>query len=124
MDWVHNIHILSWVAYLPMLGALVIVFAFKKDQGPSIRKFATGVAFFDFLLSLALWYGFDPSGELFQFRESHTWIETIGVRYEFGIDGIALLWLTFYPAISAVGGAQLGWRLGKQLDELSLYWFW
>jgi hypothetical protein len=40
------------------------------------------------------------------------------------IDGIALVWLTFYPAISAVGGAQLGWRLGKQLDDLSLYWFW
>jgi hypothetical protein len=40
------------------------------------------------------------------------------------IDGIALLWLTFYPAISAVGGGQIGWRLGKQLDELSLYWFW
>lgn len=40
------------------------------------------------------------------------------------IDGIAILWLTFYPAISAVGGAQIGWRLGKQLDELSLYWFW
>jgi hypothetical protein len=40
------------------------------------------------------------------------------------IDGIALLWLTFYPALSAIGGAQVGWRLGKQLDELSLYWFW
>jgi len=40
------------------------------------------------------------------------------------IDGIALVWLTLYPAISAVGGAQIGWRLGKQLDELSLYWFW
>ena len=91
MDWVHNMHILSWVAYTPLLGALVIIFAFKKDQGPSIRKFATGVALLDFLLSLALWYGFDPGGELFQFRESHSWIETIGVRYEFGIDGIALL---------------------------------
>ena len=40
------------------------------------------------------------------------------------IDGIALVWLTVYPALSAVGGAQVGWRLGKQLDELSLYWFW
>jgi hypothetical protein len=40
------------------------------------------------------------------------------------IDGIALMWLTFYPLISVVGGAQIGWRLGKQLDDLSLYWFW
>lgn len=40
------------------------------------------------------------------------------------IDGIALVWLTLYPAICAVAGAQIGWRLGKQLDDLSLYWFW
>ena len=40
------------------------------------------------------------------------------------IDGIALVWLTLYPVIGAMGGAQIGWRLGKQLDELSLYWFW
>lgn len=40
------------------------------------------------------------------------------------IDGIVLLWLTLYPVTSVVGGAQIGWRLGKQLDELSLYWFW
>ena len=30
-------------------------------------------------------------GSSFQFRESCAWIELIGVRYEFGIDGIALL---------------------------------
>ena len=31
------------------------------------------------------------NGELFQFRESAAWIDTLGVRYEFGVDGIALL---------------------------------
>jgi len=40
------------------------------------------------------------------------------------IDGIALLWLTVYPVVSAIAGGQIGWRLGKQLDELSVYWFW
>jgi hypothetical protein len=39
------------------------------------------------------------------------------------IDGIALLWVTLCPVVSALVGAQVGWRLGKQLDELSLYWF-
>jgi hypothetical protein len=40
------------------------------------------------------------------------------------IDGIALLWLTVYPVVSVIAGGQLGWRLGKQLDELSLYYYW
>ena len=40
------------------------------------------------------------------------------------IDGIAMVWLTLYPVTTTVAGAQIGWRLGKQLDDLSLYWFW
>lgn len=40
------------------------------------------------------------------------------------VDGIASLWLTVSPLVNAVAGAQIGWRLGKQLEELSLYYFW
>ena len=90
-DWVHQVPILSIICYLPLLGALAVIFLFKKDQGESVRKFATGIALVDFLISIPLWFVFERDGELFQFRESLTWIETLGVRYEFGIDGIALL---------------------------------
>ena len=87
-DWVKEVPILSWVCYLPLLGAVPLFF--MRDP-KMIARFATGVAAADFLLSLPLWFAFERDGELFQFRESATWIETIGVRYEFGIDGIALL---------------------------------
>ncbi len=93
-DWVHNVPILSIVCYVPLAGALVIMFAMKSGQEAAIRKLATGVAFVDFLISLPLWFAFNPNATgdaIFQFRESHSWIESIGVRYEFGIDGIALL---------------------------------
>ncbi|MFL6196511.1 MAG: NuoM family protein, partial [Thermoanaerobaculia bacterium] len=90
-DWIHNVPILSIICYLPLAGSLVIMFAMRNDQGGAIRKFATGVAFVDFLISVPLWFAFDRNGELFQFRESAPWIDSIGVRYEFGIDGVALL---------------------------------
>ena len=79
-DWVHNVPILSIVCYLPLAGALVVMFAMKSGQEAAIRKFATGVAFVDFLISLPLWFAFDRGGELFQFRESARWIDSIGVR--------------------------------------------
>jgi NADH-quinone oxidoreductase subunit M len=93
-DWVHNIPILSIVAYVPLLGALVIIFLMKTGQTALIRKFATGVVVLDFFLSLPLWFAFNRNGvgeQLFQFQEKHDWIKSIGVRYELGIDGIALL---------------------------------
>jgi len=90
-DWVHSVPILSIVAYVPLAGALIVIFFLKNDQGSAIRKFATGVAALDFLISLPLWFAFKSGGDLFQFRESHSWIQSIGVKYEMGIDGIALL---------------------------------
>jgi NADH-quinone oxidoreductase subunit M len=90
-DWAHHVPILSIVCYVPLLGALAIVFGMKSDNPAAIRKLATAVAGIDFLLSLPLWFAFDRGGALFQFRESAPWIDAIGVRYEFGIDGIALL---------------------------------
>jgi hypothetical protein len=40
------------------------------------------------------------------------------------IDGIVLLILTLYPLVSAGAGVQIGWRLGKHIEEMQLYWFW
>src|SRR6185436_12520930 len=88
-----HVPILSIICYVPLLGALILLFV-PKDRTAFIRQFATGVALLDFLVSVPLWFAFErgASGDrLFQFRESHPWIESIGARYEFGIDGIALL---------------------------------
>ena len=90
-DWVHQIPILSLICYVPLVGALLIMLFMKGQQSATIRKFATVVAGLDFLLSIPLWFAFDRQGELFQFRESARWIESLGIGYEFGIDGIALL---------------------------------
>jgi hypothetical protein len=40
------------------------------------------------------------------------------------VDGIALLWVSLNPLFNAAGGAQIGWRLGAQVEELALYYFW
>jgi len=40
------------------------------------------------------------------------------------IDGIALLWLSATPLVHAAAGAQIGWKLGQELEKLTMYWFW
>ena len=40
------------------------------------------------------------------------------------IDAIALLWFTLNPFVHAFSGAQIGRRLGKQLEDMTMYWFW
>jgi NADH-quinone oxidoreductase subunit M len=99
--------ILNIVTYIPLIGALVILFFLRKENGKAIRYTATAVAVIDFIVSLYLWFNFDPHGtgaRLFQFRETYSWIPSLGVQYDFGIDGIALLLilLTTFMGIIAI----------------------
>jgi hypothetical protein len=40
------------------------------------------------------------------------------------VDGIVLVILTLFPLVSTGAGVQIGWRLGKHIEEMQLYWFW
>src|SRR6266851_5184257 len=89
-----SIPILSIITYIPLIGALLIVFFIRSDNANAIKRFATIVAIVDFLGSIPLWFYFDPKRpgiSNFQFRETFDWIPSLGVQYSFGIDGIALL---------------------------------
>jgi len=99
-DWVRGIPILSLICYLPLAGALVVVFGLKDPR--TIRRFATGIALLDFLLAVPLWFAYDPAGKLFQFTEDGEWIPAIGVRYQLGIDGIALLLVLLTTLLGAL----------------------
>src|SRR5438067_2362687 len=100
--------ILYWITYTPLIGALVILF-FQRD-GRTIRYTATIVAVIDFLVSLVLWFKFDPKATgdaMFQFRWTTEWIPSLGVKYDFGVDGIAVLLiiLTTFMGIIAIASS-------------------
>src|SRR5205085_870639 len=86
--------ILSLITYVPLIGALIIVFFIRRENAGAIKAVATIVAAIDFILSIPLWLYFNPKGsgaKMFQFTESWDWIPSLGVKYSFGIDGISLL---------------------------------
>ncbi len=86
--------ILNIVTYIPLVGAVIILFFISKENARAIRIGATVTAIVDFVVSLYLWFNFDPKATgsaMWQFRETYNWIPALGVKYDFGIDGIALL---------------------------------
>jgi NADH-quinone oxidoreductase subunit M len=86
-----HIPILSIVTYIPLLGALAIVFLVPREKAGAIKTVATLVALLDFLVSLPLWFAFDRTAPGYQFVERASWIPSLGVDYHFGIDGISLV---------------------------------
>jgi NADH-quinone oxidoreductase subunit M len=96
-----NNYILSFITWLPAVGAILILALMKKDQSSLIKKFATAWFGLDFLLSLwLLKYNRGVGG--MQFLEDHEWIPIIGARYQMGVDGVAVLLIILTTLLGAI----------------------
>jgi NADH-quinone oxidoreductase subunit M len=88
-DW----PILSTVIFLPLVGALLILFLRGDEEAAkrNARYIALWTTFITFGVSLLLWSGFDTSTADFQFREQYAWLGPI--TYHVGVDGISMLFV-------------------------------
>ena len=95
-------HILTIVAFLPLAGAIVLMF-FNKENKHVIRLWANAVALVGFLVSIPLffWFDYENSGTM-QFTERFTWIESLGADYAVGIDGISLLLILLTTLLGSI----------------------
>ena len=89
-----GVPILSLVTFLPLAGALLILFI--KDEGESARRNIRSVTLFTtvftFIVSLWIWAGFDTQNPGFQFVEKFDWLGS-GISYHMGVDGISMLFV-------------------------------
>ncbi|RJP64891.1 MAG: NADH-quinone oxidoreductase subunit M [Candidatus Abyssobacteria bacterium SURF_17] len=100
--------LLSIITYIPVLGAIVIMLFMRRDA--TVKWFANIVVLVDFLISLRLVFtpqlkaAFVTGKHVIQFVEKVPWIESLGVQYFFGVDGISILLvlLTTFLGVLAV----------------------
>ena len=103
-----GIPILTTVVFFPLAGVLLLLFVDRNAE--ELSKWITlVVSAVTFLLSLPLYWAFDPASTRFQFVEQVPWIPAWGVEYHLGLDGITLflVLLTTLLTVVAVAGA---WR--------------
>ncbi len=95
-------NILSIVTFLPLVGAIFVFLGSAKTA--RVKAFIFSLA--TFIVSLSLWFGFDPAEPGMQFVARYYWIEEFGITYSVGIDGISLLLVmltTFMTPIVVLG---------------------
>ena len=83
-----SIPILSLITFLPLAGALLLIFL-PKENKTLLYGIALTLTAVVFLVSLSLYFGFDAQAEGPQFVEKTGWLG-FGIQYHLGIDGISL----------------------------------
>ncbi|GES32924.1 NADH-quinone oxidoreductase subunit M [Streptomyces angustmyceticus] len=82
--------LLTAVAAVPAVGAIATA-ALPAAKRTAAKWLALLFSLATFALALVVAFRFDPGAEgPFQLTESHAWISDFGVRYELGVDGIAV----------------------------------
>ena len=92
--------LLSTIAYLPLVGALAILFA-PRASSTLPRTIALATSLASFVLSLVMLFAFDRNAE-FQFTEQVAWLDDLGVSYFMGVDGIAVLLIVLTTLLSVI----------------------
>ncbi|MGD2071224.1 MAG: NADH-quinone oxidoreductase subunit M [Gemmatimonadota bacterium] len=95
------LHLLIWLPVLGMLGVVTT----SEDRAKDVAFWTSLLVF---VLSLGLWWAYDPGagGATFQLATSVPWIESFGIRYAVGVDGISLFMIlltTFTTPVAVLG---------------------
>lgn len=76
--------------FIPLLFALVMMLL-PAEKKSAHRMVAAVGSIVTFLVSLALWFGFNKANPGFQFVTDAPWITSLDIGFRFGLDGMSLL---------------------------------
>jgi NADH-quinone oxidoreductase subunit M len=99
---------------IPLVGAALIFVVGRRSaasegkglEDPGARQIAFYTFLIEFIVSLGLWFSFDPANPGWQASLDVPWIPTWGVRFTLGVDGIALMMVlltTFIMPLTVLG---------------------
>ncbi len=92
-------HILSWLTFFPLIGAVVI--AFMPSRMDSLVKWvAAATMAVPLVLAAQLLGMFDQSSTAFQLVEQYDWISSFNIQYHLGVDGLSILMVLLTALIS------------------------
>lgn len=101
-----NASILTWLTFLPLAGAIVVLLLPRRGRAAEI--FSLLLTLFLFVMALHLPAHFRYASG-FQYELNIPWIANPAIRYHVGVDGLSM-WLVVLVSFLAPLGVLISWR--------------
>jgi len=115
-----NFPLLSLILFTPLVGAGLLLFVNKQNEN-AIRWIANIFTFVGFLVSLPLWFWYDPKSPEYQFIERAEWIPSIGAQYFLGVDGFSVLLILLTTLMGAIAMLSSWTAIKERVKEYYIF---
>ncbi len=103
---------LSAAIWVPIISGIVVLAVGNEQRATLSRWLALLGSLVGFAVTIPLYTGFDRTTAALQFVERKPWIESLGIEYSLGIDGLSV-WLVLLTAFITFVVVIAGWEVIK-----------
>lgn len=103
---------LSAAIWVPIISGIIVLALGNEQRATLSRWLALLGSLVGFALTIPLYTGFDRTTAALQFVERKPWIESLGIEYSLGIDGLSV-WLVLLTAFITIVVVIAGWEVIK-----------
>ena len=103
---------LSAAIWVPIISGIIVLALGNEQRATLSRWLALLGSLVGFAVTIPLYTGFDRTTAALQFVERKPWIESLGIEYSLGIDGLSV-WLVLLPAFITFVVVIAGWEVIK-----------
>ena len=103
---------LSAAIWVPIISGIIVLAVGNEQRATLSRWLALLGSLVGFAVTIPLYTGFDRTTAALQFVERKPWIESLGIEYSLGIDGLSV-WLVLLTAFITFVVVIAGWEVIK-----------
>ena len=103
---------LSAAIWVPIISGIIVLALGNEQRATLSRWLALLGSLVGFAVTIPLYTGFDRTTAALQFVERKPWIESLGIEYSLGIDGLSV-WLVLLTAFITIVVVIVGWEVIK-----------
>jgi NADH-quinone oxidoreductase subunit M len=111
-------NLITYLLALPLLGGILIMFLKKENI---IRTAGLVISLGVFIISMVMYFQFDNTLNGFQFLYKVSWINSLNISYQVGVDGMSLLLIMLTAFITPLTLISSWGAITKKVKEFTFF---
>ncbi|MBI5475936.1 MAG: NADH-quinone oxidoreductase subunit M [Ignavibacteriales bacterium] len=112
-------NLLTYIIFAPVVASFILLLM-NKEKINLIKIFGIASSVITFILSLVVYFAFDPANPNMQFLHKVPWISSLNISYNVGIDGLSVLLVMLTTFLTPIALLSSWKSIEKRVKEYTI----